>query len=47
MFDFIIEMIADIVEIFVDLREKVINRMKKSNMNSEHVNQKQVVKDEK
>ena len=34
MFDFIIEMIADIAEIFVDLWvNKVINRKKKSNIN--------------
>ncbi len=40
MFDFIIDMIADITEIFVDLRvNKVINRKKKSNINSNHVSQ--------
>ena len=40
MFDFIIEMIADIAEIFVDLWvNKVINRKKKSNIDSEHVSQ--------
>ena len=34
MFDFIIEMIADIEEIFVDLWvNKVVNRKKKSNIN--------------
>ena len=34
IFDFIIEMIADIAEIFVDLWvNKVINRKKKSNIN--------------
>ena len=34
MFDFIIEMNADIAEIFVDLWvNKVINRKKKSNIN--------------
>ena len=39
MFDFIIEMIADIAEIFVDLWvNKVINRKKKCNIDSEHIN---------
>ena len=38
MFDFIIEMIADIAEIFVDLWvNKVINRKKKCNIDSEHI----------
>ena len=40
MFDFIIEMIADITEIFVDLWvNKVINRKKKCNIDSEHISQ--------
>lgn len=40
MFDFIIEMIADIAEIFADLWvNKVINRKKKSNIDSEQVSQ--------
>ena len=40
MFDFIIEMIADIAEIFVDLWvNKVINRKKKCNIDSEHISQ--------
>ena len=40
MFDFIIEMIADIAEIFVDLWvNKVINRKKKCNIDSEHLSQ--------
>ena len=43
MFDFIIDMIADIAEIFVDLWvNKVINR-KKSNINSNNANESQVV----
>ncbi len=38
MFGFIIEMIADIAEIFVDLWiNKVISRKKKSNIDSGHV----------
>ena len=46
MFDFIIDMIADISEIFVDLWvNKVINRKKKSNIDSGHINQQQVVQD--
>ena len=46
MFDFIIEMIADITEIFVDLWvNKVINRKKKSNIDSGHISQQQVVQD--
>ena len=46
MFDFIIEMIADITEMFVDLWvNKVINRKKKSNINSNHVRQLQEVQD--
>ena len=40
MFDFIIEMIADIAEIFVDLWvNKVIKRKKKCNIDSEHISQ--------
>lgn len=40
MFDFIIEMIADDAEIFVDLWvNKVINRKKKCNIDSEHISQ--------
>lgn len=40
IFDFIIEMIADIAEIFVDLWvNKVINRKKKCNIDSEHISQ--------
>lgn len=40
MFDFIIEMIADIAEICVDLWvNKVINRKKKSNIDSGHISQ--------
>ena len=40
MFDFIIEMIADIAEIFVDLWvNKVINREKRCNIDSEHISQ--------
>ena len=40
MFDFIIDMIADIAEIFVDLwANKVIKRKKKSNINSDYVSQ--------
>ena len=40
MFDFIIEMIADIAEIFVDLWvNRVINRKKKCNIDSEHISQ--------
>ena len=40
MFDFIIEMIADIAEIFADLWvNKVINRKKKCNIDSEHISQ--------
>ena len=40
MFDFIIEMIADIAEIFVDLWvNKVINRKKRCNIDSEHISQ--------
>ena len=43
MFDFIIDMIADIAEIFVHLWvNKVINR-KKSNINSNNANESQVV----
>lgn len=46
MFDFIIEMIADIAEIFVDLWvNKVINRKKKNNIDSGHISQQQVVQD--
>ena len=46
MFDFIIEMIADIAEIFVDLWvNKVINRKKKSNIDSGHISQQQVVQE--
>lgn len=38
MFDFIINMIADIAEIFIDLWvDKVINRKKKSDINSNSV----------
>ncbi|MDE5910638.1 MAG: hypothetical protein K2H52_18230 [Lachnospiraceae bacterium] len=44
MLDFIIDMIADIAETFVDLWvNKVINRKKKSNIDSRHINQQQVV----
>ena len=40
MFDFIIEMIADIAEIFVDLWvNRVINRKKRCNIDSEHISQ--------
>ena len=40
MFDFIIEMIADIAEIFVDLWvNKVTKRKKKCNIDSEHISQ--------
>lgn len=40
MFDFIIDMIADIAEIFVDLWvNKVINQRKKINIDSDHVSQ--------
>ena len=44
MFDFIIEMIADIEEIFVDLWvNKVINRKKKSNINFNNASESQGV----
>ena len=44
MFDFIIEMIADIAEIFVDLWvNKVINRKKKSNINFNNASESQGV----
>ena len=44
MFDFIIEMIADIAEIFVDLWvNKVINRKKKSNINFNYASESQGV----
>lgn len=40
MFDFIIEMIADIAEIFVDLWvNRVRNRKKRCNIDSEHISQ--------
>ena len=46
MLDFIIDMIADIAEIFVDLWvNKVINRKKKSNIDFGHISQQQVVQD--
>ena len=44
IFDFIIEMIADIAEIFVDLWvNKVINRKKKSNINFNNASESQGV----
>ena len=44
IFDFIIEMIADIAEIFVDLWvNKVINRKKKSNINFNYASESQGV----
>lgn len=44
MFDFIIEMIADIAEILVDSRvNKVINRKKKSNINFNNASESQGV----
>ena len=44
MFDFIIDMIADIAEIFVDLWvNKVINRKKKSNINFNYASESQGV----
>ena len=46
MFDFIIEMIADIAEIFVDLWvNKVINRKKKSNINFNNASESQGIQD--
>lgn len=46
MFDFIIEMIADIEEIFVDLWvNKVINRKKKSNINFNNASESQGIQD--
>ena len=46
MFDFIIDMIADIAEIFVDLWvNKVTNRKKKSNIDSGLISQQQVAQD--
>ena len=46
MFDFIIEMIADITEMFVDLWvNKVINRKKKSNINSNNASESQGIQE--
>ena len=46
MFDFIIDMIADIAEIFVDLWvNKVINRKKKSNIKFNNASESQGIQD--